>query len=97
MEDVQGDNDTASTRYTVGTFYDVLGINIPGSSIDWARGTLRIKYPYTIELRGEYDFVLDAESIENVADEAKAATLVIARYAAQRDGQPDKVSADAER
>lgn len=69
-------------HYGVGDSSHILLQVAHGSSFDWARGTLAIKYPYTIELRGYYSFVLGAENIQTVADEAKAATFVFARHAA---------------
>lgn len=69
-------------HYGVGDSTHILHSIAPGSSFDWARGSLGIKYPYTVELRGYYGFILKAENILKVAKEAKSAVLVFARYAA---------------
>lgn len=55
-----------------------------GGSDDWAKGSARMKYAYTIELRdnGRYGFVLPAKFIEPTAQEALAALRVIADAAA---------------
>lgn len=53
-----------------------------GSSVDWAKEELKIKYSYVIELPSDVGFILAANKIEAVAKEAKAATFVIAKHAA---------------
>lgn len=54
-----------------------------GGSDDWAKGTMKIKYAYTIELRdnGRYGFVLPASYIQPTAKDALAALRVIAEAA----------------
>lgn len=69
--------------YRVGTVAKLLDATGAGSSMDWARGAHNIKYPYTVELRGEVAFLLGADNIVKVAAEAMEATLVIASYAAK--------------
>ncbi|XP_019868142.1 carboxypeptidase B isoform X2 [Aethina tumida] len=69
-------------QYTVGgagrTLYPA-----SGGSDDWAKGVVRMKYAYTIELRdnGRYGFVLPASYIQPTAWEALAAVKVIAEAA----------------
>ncbi|XP_017768607.1 PREDICTED: carboxypeptidase B-like [Nicrophorus vespilloides] len=55
-----------------------------GGSDDWAKGTVGMKYAYTIELRdsGRYGFVLPATYIKPTATEAWQALRVIAQAAA---------------
>lgn len=69
--------------YKVGTTKEVLRTTGSGSSMDWARGALHIKYPYTVELRGHYGFITPAHMIETIANEAKAATFVFAQNASE--------------
>lgn len=54
-----------------------------GGSDDWAKGTVGIKYAYTLELRdsGNYGFVLPATYILPCAQETWAAVKVIAQAA----------------
>ena len=51
-----------------------------GGSDDWAKGTARIKYSYTVELRdrGSYGFILPVQYILPTAREALAAVLTVA-------------------
>lgn len=55
-----------------------------GGSDDWAKGVMKMKYTYTIELRdnGRYGFVLPASYIEPTAKEGLAALRVIGQAAA---------------
>lgn len=55
-----------------------------GGSDDWAKGVIKMKYAYTIELRdqGQYGFVLPASYIQPTAREAFAALKVIGAAAA---------------
>ncbi|XP_030760511.1 carboxypeptidase B-like [Sitophilus oryzae] len=68
--------------YTVGPAGNTL-YPAAGGSDDWAKGTMKIKYAYTIELRdnGRYGFVLPASYIQPTAKEALAAIRVIAEAA----------------
>ncbi|CAH0563476.1 unnamed protein product [Brassicogethes aeneus] len=54
-----------------------------GGSDDWAKGVMKMKYAYTIELRdsGRFGFVLPANYIQPTAREALAALKVIAEAA----------------
>lgn len=70
-------------KYDTGTSMYLLNQVLGGTSIDWARGSLNIKYPYTIELRGYFGFVLPAKFIVGAAEEARAAAFAIARNAVQ--------------
>lgn len=51
-----------------------------GGSDDWAKGSQKVKYSYTIELRdsGRYGFILPASLIQTTAKEALAAVRTIA-------------------
>lgn len=71
------------TSYTVGPAASTL-YPAAGGSDDWAKGTAKMKYAYTIELRdnGRYGFVLPASYIEPTAKEALAALRVIGEAAA---------------
>ncbi|KAG8238263.1 hypothetical protein J437_LFUL016443, partial [Ladona fulva] len=62
--------------YTVGSAATTL-YPASGGSDDWAKGSARIKYTYTIELRdtGRYGFILPADYIKPVGREALAAVL----------------------
>ncbi|XP_060521682.1 carboxypeptidase B-like [Cylas formicarius] len=66
-------------QYTVGPAGNTL-YPAAGGSDDWAKGTMKMKYAYTIELRdnGRYGFVLPANYIQPTAKEALAAVRVIA-------------------
>lgn len=68
--------------YTVGPAANTL-YPAAGGSDDWAKGTMKIKYAYTIELRdnGRYGFVLPASYIQPTAKEALAAVRAIAEAA----------------
>lgn len=68
--------------YTVGPAGSTL-YPASGGSDDWAKGTMRMKYAYTIELRdnGRYGFVLPAAYIQPTAREALAAVRVIVEAA----------------
>ncbi|KAJ8951569.1 hypothetical protein NQ318_020446 [Aromia moschata] len=70
--------------YTVGPAANTL-YPASGGSDDWAKGTMRMKYAYTIELRdnGRYGFVLPSSYINPTAQEALAALRVIAEAAAK--------------
>lgn len=65
--------------YKVGTAAKLL-YPAAGGSDDWAKGTIGIKYVYTIELRdgGRYGFVLPASYISYTAKETLAAVKVVA-------------------
>ncbi|KAI4456604.1 protease family m14 carboxypeptidase ab [Holotrichia oblita] len=69
--------------YTVGAAANTL-YPASGGSDDWAKGTMKMKYTYTIELRdnGRYGFVLPASYIVPTAKEALAALRVIGEAAA---------------
>ncbi|XP_066139755.1 carboxypeptidase B-like [Euwallacea fornicatus] len=69
--------------YTVGPAGNTL-YPAAGGSDDWAKGTMKIKYAYTIELRdnGRYGFVLPASYIQPTAKEALAAVRTIAEAVA---------------
>lgn len=76
-------------RQTTGQYYRVGGAAntlypASGGSDDWAKGTMKMKYTYTIELRdnGRYGFVLPASYIVPTAKEALAALRVIGEAAA---------------
>ncbi|EEB11557.1 carboxypeptidase A, putative [Pediculus humanus corporis] len=66
--------------YTVGSAAATL-YPAAGGSDDWAKGTAKIKYAYTIELRdtGRHGFVLPAQYIVPTAQEAYAALKVLAQ------------------
>ncbi|XP_066246867.1 carboxypeptidase B-like [Euwallacea similis] len=68
--------------YTVGPAGNTL-YPAAGGSDDWAKGTMKIKYAYTIELRdnGRYGFILPASYIQPTAKEALAAVRTIAEAA----------------
>lgn len=70
-------------QYTIGPAANTL-YPAAGGSDDWAKGSARMKYAYTIELRdnGRYGFVLPASYIEPTAKEALAAIRVFAEAAA---------------
>ncbi|KAF7278955.1 hypothetical protein GWI33_007819 [Rhynchophorus ferrugineus] len=70
--------------YTVGPAANTL-YPAAGGSDDWAKGSMKIKYAYTIELRdnGRYGFVLPANYIQPTAKEALAAVRVIADAASK--------------
>ncbi|XP_071944571.1 carboxypeptidase B-like [Antedon mediterranea] len=67
------------TKYTQGTIANTI-YEASGSSIDWAYGTLGVKYSYAVELRdeGTYGFTLPARFIEPTAIETFEAVKVIA-------------------
>lgn len=52
-----------------------------GASDDWAKGSLGIKYSYTVELRdgGRHGFILPASQIESTANEALIFVTTVAR------------------
>jgi hypothetical protein len=52
-----------------------------GGSDDWARGAMRIKYSYTVELRdsGRYGFILPAKYIDITGQESMALVDVVAK------------------
>lgn len=66
--------------YTVGNSATTL-YAAAGGADDWAKGTVGVKYTYTIELpdRGQYGFMLPASYIQSVAKEALAALKVLAQ------------------
>ncbi|KAG5868272.1 hypothetical protein JTB14_032987 [Gonioctena quinquepunctata] len=68
--------------YTIGPAGNTL-YPASGGSDDWAKGTMKMKYAYTIELRdnGRYGFVLPASFINPTAKEALAALRVIVKAA----------------
>ncbi|XP_050297839.1 carboxypeptidase B-like [Anthonomus grandis grandis] len=70
--------------YTVGPAGNTL-YPAAGGSDDWAKGTMKMKYAYTIELRdnGRYGFVLPASYILPTAKEGLAAVRVIAEAASK--------------
>lgn len=78
MREVEGKS------YTVGpagaTLYPA-----SGGSDDWAKGAMKMKYSYTVELRdeGRYGFVLPADQIIKAGDEAMAFLRVLAKYVSQ--------------
>ncbi|KAL3273900.1 hypothetical protein HHI36_015324 [Cryptolaemus montrouzieri] len=65
-------------RYALGSSGKLL-YPATGGSDDWAKGTMGIKYAYTLELRdnGRYGFVLPAHYIQPTAAEAYAAVRAI--------------------
>nr|XP_015837881.1 PREDICTED: carboxypeptidase B [Tribolium castaneum] len=74
---------TGGSHYTFGPAANTL-YPASGGSDDWAKGSAKFKYSYTIELRdnGRYGFVLPAAYIQPTATEALAAVRVIAEAAA---------------
>ncbi|CAG9767406.1 unnamed protein product [Ceutorhynchus assimilis] len=70
--------------YTVGPAGNTL-YPAAGGSDDWAKGAMKIKYAYTVELRdnGRYGFVLPASYIQPTAKEAMAAVRVIVEAASK--------------
>ncbi|CAH1100449.1 unnamed protein product [Psylliodes chrysocephalus] len=70
--------------YTIGPAASTL-YPAAGGSDDWAKGVVRMKYSYTIELRddGRYGFVLPASYIQVTSKEALAAVRVIVEAASQ--------------
>ena len=52
-----------------------------GGADDWAKGSAKIKYTYTIELRdtGRHGFILPASHIKPTGKEAFAAVKAIAK------------------
>merc|ERR1719260_352097 len=66
--------------YSVGSAAKVL-YPAAGGSDDWAKGGAGIPYSYTIELpdTGTYGFLLPANNIYSVAEEALAATLAMVK------------------
>ncbi|GJQ72416.1 hypothetical protein Trydic_g3495 [Trypoxylus dichotomus] len=75
--------EAAGGSYTVGAAANTL-YPASGGSDDWAKGSMKIKYTYTIELRdnGRYGFVLPASYIIPAAKEGLAALRVIGEAAA---------------
>lgn len=75
--------DAGGPSYTVGSS----GITLypaSGGSDDWAKGSIKMKYAYTIELRdtGRHGFILPANYIKPTATEAFAALRVVAKAVA---------------
>ncbi|XP_046405867.1 carboxypeptidase B-like [Ischnura elegans] len=72
------------SSYTVGSSATTL-YPASGGSDDWAKGSAKIKYTYTVELRdtGRYGFILPAEYITPTGKEALAAIKVVAEAASQ--------------
>lgn len=68
--------------YTVGPAGSTL-YPAAGGSDDWAKGDLKFKYSYTIELRdeGRYGFMLPANQIIKSGEESMAFVRVIAKAA----------------
>jgi hypothetical protein len=66
--------------YTVGPAGSTL-YPASGGSDDWAKGDLKFKYSYTIELRdeGRYGFLLPASEIINSGEESMAFMRVLAK------------------
>ncbi|XP_062539762.1 carboxypeptidase B-like [Armigeres subalbatus] len=62
---------TSGSSYTVGPSGNTL-YPAAGGADDWARGDMKIKYSYTVELRdsGRYGFVLPASQIKPTGEEA---------------------------
>lgn len=69
-------------EYTVGPAGSSL-YPAAGGSDDWAKGTLKLKYSYTVELRdtGKYGFMLPASEIISTGQEMMAFVNVIASAA----------------
>lgn len=63
----------AGNRYSVGPASISL-YPAAGGSDDWAKGILRLKYTYTVELgdTGRHGFILPASHIKGAGDEAIA-------------------------
>lgn len=74
--------EAAGGHYTVGPAANTL-YPASGGSDDWAKGDMKMKYTYTIELRdnGRYGFVLPASYIQPTAREGLAALRVIGQAA----------------
>lgn len=66
--------------YTVGAAANTL-YPASGGSDDWAKGSAKVKYSYTLELRdtGRHGFVLPAQYIVPAAKDAYAALDVLAK------------------
>lgn len=66
--------------YTVGPAGSTL-YPASGGSDDWAKGDLKVKYSYTVELRdeGNYGFILPANEIIPSGEEVLAFLRVIAK------------------
>lgn len=77
MKEVSGNS------YTVGPSGSLL-YPAAGASDDWAKGSLGIKYAYTIELRdsGRFGFILPASQIEKTGLEALEYVNVVAKAVA---------------
>lgn len=71
-------------EYTVGPAGSSL-YPASGGSDDWAKGTMKLKYSYTVELRdtGRHGFMLPAEQIISTAEETLAFMKVIASAVAK--------------
>lgn len=56
-----------------------------GASDDWAKGMLKIKYTYTLEMRdaGRYGFILPANQIEPAGREAMEFVHVVSQAVAE--------------
>ncbi|XP_059047421.1 uncharacterized protein LOC131842868 [Achroia grisella] len=53
------------TKYSVGTFYDTLGLRISGNSASWVKKTFNVKHVFTLLLRdnGSYGYALPPDQI----------------------------------
>lgn len=71
-------------EYTVGPAGSSL-YPAAGGSDDWAKGTFKTKYSYTLELRdtGRYGFMLPANQITETGDEVLAFMNVLAKAVAK--------------
>lgn len=69
----------SGSQYTVGPAGSSL-YPASGGSDDWAKGTLKLKYSFTVELRdtGRHGFMLPADQILSTGQEAMAFIKVIA-------------------
>lgn len=72
-------------KYTVGTSAKTL-YPAAGGSDDWAKGTVGVKYAYTIEMRdtGRYGFVLPASMIKENGRDGYDFVETLARNIATR-------------
>jgi carboxypeptidase A4 len=70
--------------YTVGPAGSTL-YPAAGGSDDWAKGDLKLKYAYTVELRdeGRYGFILPANQITKSGEESLAFLKVLAKNVAR--------------
>ncbi|KAM3960499.1 zinc carboxypeptidase [Aphomia sociella] len=60
------------TKYSVGTFYDTLGLRLSGNSASWVKKNFKVKHIFTLLLRdnGSYGYALPPDQILPTCKEA---------------------------